>query len=451
MNKNIKIPSEVLYIVSMLQEAGYKAYLVGGCLRDFLMGKEPKDYDVTTDALPEEVRRVFSEGDDNPKVIDTGIKHGTVTVIRNHVPVEVTTFRQESEYSDGRHPDEVTFTSDLVLDLSRRDFTINAIAYNPLDEENGFVDPFDGRSDIESGVIRAVGNPSDRFAEDGLRIMRALRFASQLDFDIEEKTGDSIRESVTMLDKVSRERIQKELEGLLVGIGCERVLRDYSDIMVNIIPEIKPMIGFDQMSTYHIYDVWEHTIRVVSNVAPEPVLRLAALFHDIAKPMCFSLDVAGHGHFFGHPEKSAEIAGSVMRRLKFDNKTREDVVTLVRYHDARPSATEKSVRKVLSLVGEELFDSWINIRRGDNKGQAPWLADQQEVIDQIEEIGHNLIEKEGALTINSLEVGGKDLMELGVSEGPEIGRIMNLLFQRVLSGYLPNERAALIEEARKML
>ena len=447
--RSFNIPEEIEYVISKLHEAGYQAYLVGGCLRDFLMGNNPKDYDVTTDAIPEEVKAVFTEED--AKVIDTGLKHGTLTVIKNHIPIEVTTFRKESGYSDGRHPDSVSFASDIVQDLSRRDFTINAIAYNPLEGDGVLVDPFEGTKDIEDGIIRAVGNPDDRFSEDGLRIMRALRFASVLDFDIEEKTGMSLKEAVHMLDKVSNERIQKELEGLLIGKGCERILRDYSDVVAHIIPEIKPMIGFDQMSPYHIYDVWEHTLKVISNVPSEPVIRLVALFHDMAKPSCFSLDVAGRGHFFGHPKKSAEMANTIMRRLKFDNKTREAVITLVLYHDLRPSNTDRSVRKVLSYVGAELFDSWIAIRRGDNKGQAPWLAKDLDVIAEIEGIGHRLIEEEGVLTVKSLEIDGVDLMELGVPEGPEIGRIMSLLLNQVMDGLVPNEKELLIEKAKEII
>lgn len=445
----ITIPNEIEYVITKLHEAGYQSYLVGGCLRDFLMGKMPKDYDVTTDAIPEEVRGVFAASD--AKVIDTGLKHGTLTVIKNHMPVEVTTFRKESEYSDGRHPDHVSFSSDIIEDLARRDFTINAIAWNPLDENGSLVDPFGGIKDMEECIIRAVGNPDDRFSEDGLRIMRALRFASVLDFNIEENTARSVRESIHMLEKVSNERIQKELEGLLIGRGCERVLRDYSDVISHIIPEIKPMIGFDQMSPYHVYDVWEHTLKVVSNVPADPVLRLVALFHDMGKPSCFSQDVAGNGHFFGHPEKSAEMANSIMRRLKFDNKTREAVITLVLYHDLRPNATDKSVRKVLSYVGAELFDGWIAIRRGDNKGQAPWLAKELDEIAEVEAIGHRLIEEEGVLTIHSLNIGGKDLMELGVSEGPEIGKIMGILLQQVLNDDLPNEKELLLVKAKELI
>ena len=462
----ITVPEEIGFVIKTLGEAGYEAYLVGGCVRDFIMGVIPKDYDVTTDATPDEVHRVFDDLDVH--IIDTGIKQGTVTVIRNHVPVEVTTYRTESTYSDNRHPDDVRFSKSLTDDLSRRDFTMNAIAWNPLRGKNAevvqmtevdrtgtndgsFVDAFNGIDDIKNNVIRCVGNPRDRFSEDALRIMRALRFASTLDFEIEGETAKAIFDLKDNLNNISRERIQKELEGLICGNGAERILREYADVIAVIIPEIVPMIGLDQCTPYHIYDVWEHSIRVVSGVPGEPVLRLAALFHDIGKPPCFFKDEDGVGHFYGHPEVSAEMAGSIMRRLRFDNETRNKVLTLVRWHDLRPEATEKSVRKALVKVGAELFDEWIAIKRADNLAQAPEITERQDYISEIEEIGHRLIDEEGTMSLKTLNISGKDLMELGVREGPEIGRILNELLADVLEERLTNEKTILIEAAKKAI
>lgn len=444
-----ELPKEVEKIMDIITNAGFDAYLVGGCIRDFLMGEKPKDFDVTTDATPEEIHRVFdSRGE--VYLIDTGIKQGTVTAILNHVPVEVTTFRKESSYSDNRHPDQVTFSKSIEDDLARRDFTMNAIAYNP--RGNGeFVDLFYGQVDIKNSLVKAVGDPDERFREDALRIMRALRFASQLDFEIDEATARAMKTLKDSLNNISRERIQKELEGILCGKAVERILRDYREIIEVIIPEITPMVGLDQCTPYHIYDVWEHTIRVVSGISPEPVLRLAALFHDIGKPSCFTKDEEGVGHFYGHPEVSTEMARRIMNRLKFDNHSKEKVLTLVRWHDLRPEPTERSLRRVLVKLGKENFDGWIQIKRADNRAQSHIVSDRQGVIDQLEEIGHRLIEREGVLSVKSLDISGRDLMNLGLKEGPSVGRILELLLEDVMEQRISNSHDELINRAKKYL
>ena len=444
-----ELPKEVERIMEIITNAGFDAYLVGGCIRDFLMGEKPKDFDVTTDATPEEIHRVFdSRGEVH--LIDTGIKQGTVTAILNHVPVEVTTFRRESGYSDNRHPDQVTFSKSIEDDLARRDFTMNAIAYNP--RGNGeFVDLYYGQVDIKNSLVKAVGDPDERFREDALRIMRALRFASQLDFEIDEATARAMKTLKDSLNNISRERIQKELEGILCGKAVERILRDYREIIEVIIPEITPMVGLDQCTPYHIYDVWEHTIRVVSGISPEPVLRLAALFHDIGKPSCFTKDEEGVGHFYGHPEVSTEIARGIMNRLKFDNHSKDKVLTLVRWHDLRPEPTERSLRRVLVKLGKENFDGWIQIKRADNRAQSHIVSDRQGVIDQLEEIGHRLIEREGVLSVKSLDISGRDLMTLGLKEGPSVGRILKLLLEDVMEQRISNSHDELINRAKKYL
>ena len=459
-NMSALVPKEVKYIIETLQNAGFESYLVGGCTRDYLMGKTPKDFDVATNATPAQVHEVFLNSEkQDVHLIDTGIKQGTVTVIKNHIPVEVTTYRTEGKYSDSRHPDEISFSRNIKDDLARRDFTMNAIAWNPLEKEllsergveegiEPLIDLFGGISDIEKGIISCVGNPKERFREDALRIMRALRFASVLDFDIEEETRRAIFELKETLNLISKERIQKELEGLLCGKAVERVLRDYAEVIAVVIPEIVPMFGLDQCNPYHIYDVWEHTIRVVSGTPETPVLRLAALFHDIGKPPCFTKDENGIGHFYGHPIVSCEIAEKTMRRLKFDNVTREKVLTLVRWHDLRPEPTNKSVRKVLMRVGTELFDDWISIKRADNLAQAPHLTERQEMISEIKEIGHELIESEGELSLKTLNISGRDLIELGYEEGPEIGEILDYLLTEVSEEKIANDRDALMDVAK---
>ena len=441
----IIIPDEIKYMLSVLSAAGHKAYIVGGCVRDALMAREPKDYDVTTRAHPEEVMRLFSAD----KVIDTGSKHGTVTVIHNGTHIEVTTFRKDANYSDGRHPDSVSFSDSIEEDLSRRDFTINAMAYS---ETDGLIDPFDGRSDIALGLIRTVGDPNARFSEDALRILRALRFSSALGFDIEEKTKEAIlSRKKDIEERVSKERIQKELEGILLGEHAEKVLREYSDVIGIAIPEIIPMVGFDQKTPYHIYDVWEHTIRVVGGMPKDSVSRLAALFHDIGKPSSFLQGEDGVGHFYGHPEVSYAMADSIMRRLKFDNATREEVIALVRWHDLRPELTDKAVRRVITKVSPELFDKWIAIKKADNRAQSPMVSDRMEQIEEIEKIGHRLIEEEGALSLRTLNISGRDIMSLGINEGPIVGKIMNLLLEEVLEEKIGNNHEELIERAKTII
>lgn len=442
---NIIIPEKVKYVLSVLEEAGYESYIVGGSVRDSVSGRKPSDYDVATDARPKEVMTLFS-GD---KVIDTGSKHGTVTVVHNSNSVEVTTFRKDSAYSDGRHPDEVIFSQNIVDDLSRRDFTMNAMAYN---EKEGLIDPFGGKKDIDNKLIRTVGNPMDRFREDALRILRALRFSSFLGFEIEEKTRKAIFDcKEDILGRVSMERIQKELEGILVGDDVERVLRDYVEIIGVVIPEVLPMVGFDQRTPFHIYDVWEHTIRVVAGMPADPVSRLAGLFHDIGKPPCFIQGEDGTGHFFGHPEVSHKMTDEIMRRLKFDNKTREDVMTIVKWHDLRPAVTVKAVRKVIMKVTPELFGKWVAIKYADNGAQAPDLADRRVGIHGVEELGYELMESEEALSLKTLRVNGRDIMSLGVSEGPEVGRIMSELLNDVLEENIENEREQLLKRAEELI
>lgn len=450
---NIKIPPEIEYVISKLQASGHRAYLVGGSIRDFLMGNIPNDYDVASLARPEEVMKIFGKSggnnkSDSAKVIDTGSKHGTVTVIYGGVHVEVTTFRKESIYSDGRHPDKVIFSDDIKDDLARRDFTVNAMAYN---ENDGLIDPFGGEADIKRRVIRTVGSPMERFQEDSLRMLRALRFASTYGFKIDEETKDVIFSKKEDIDlRVSKERIQKELEGLLIGDHVEDVLREYAEVIGVVIPEILPMIGFDQHTPYHIYDVWEHSIRVASGMPRDAVSRFAGLFHDIGKPDSFLMGEDGVGHFFGHSEVSYEMTDKIMRRLKFDNATRNDVGILVRWHDLRPASTEKSVRKALIKVTPRLFDKWIALKRADNSAHAPHLIERIKSTDEIDVIGHRLIDAEGALSLKTLDITGRDIMSLGIDQGPKIGEIMRSLLNEVLEERIENKKEDLITKAKEL-
>lgn len=434
------LPKEVNTALNLLTQAGFQSYIVGGCVRDFLMKTEPHDFDITTDALPEETEGVFKDF----KVIETGIQHGTVTVVINHVHLEITTFRTEGTYSDNRHPDNVHFTASLKEDLCRRDFTVNAMAYSPT---AGLVDIFGGQSDLENKIIRTVGDARERFSEDALRIMRALRFASCLGFDIEPETLEAARELKYLLKNVAAERVYTELVKFLCGKNVYKLLMECPDILGVWMPEILPMAGFNQRNYHHIYDVWQHTAVAVENTPPVPHLRLAALFHDTGKPGTFSLDDKGVGHFYGHPKLSTEIAGSILSRLKVDNDTRHKVIELVRHHDSPLQTEEKHVKRKLNKLGEDLFFDLIKICRADNLGQAPQYRGRQKRLDLVEKVALKIINTRECFSLKSLAVNGRDLIDAGFEAGPSLGRILNFLLEQVIDGKIENEKSALIKAA----
>lgn len=440
-DKKIYLPEHVHTALSMLEASGEAGYIVGGCVRDALMGTQPADYDITTSALPERTKEIF----EGYTVIETGIKHGTVTVLIGGTPLEITTYRTEVGYSDGRHPDAVHFTRALRDDLSRRDFTMNALAYN---DKEGIVDLYDGASDIRRGIIRCVGDPSERFTEDALRIMRALRFASRLGFEIDGDSAEAIHRLAPTLTRVSAERLASELRGLLCGEHVRRILTEYVDVLGVFIPELLPMKEFDQRNRHHIYDVLEHTARAVESVRPVPVLRLAALFHDTGKPPCFTLDEHGEGHFKGHPEVSAEITAAVMSRLKFDTATKELVTRLVKYHDRQIEPTERAVRRALAKLSPEVFDLLLELKRADNLAQAPEYLGRQAEYDKLEKIARGILERKECIGKASLAVNGKDLIAIGITDGPTIGRVLDTLLCRVIDGELENERDILLEASK---
>ncbi len=437
----IHIPPEVRGVLLKLQRRGYEAYAVGGCVRDSLMGITPYDWDICTSAPPDRIRSCF------PHCILTGVKYGTVTVLRGENSYEVTTFRGEGGYTDSRHPEEIRFLDSLYEDLARRDLSINAMAA----DENGVVtDHFDGLHDLRHGLIRAVGDPKERFTEDALRILRALRFAARFDFTIEPRTAQAIHELRDTLLRISSERIRKELSGLLIGTGAEGILRDYADVIAVILPELAPTMGFAQHNPHHLYDVYEHSIRCVSHMPKTEALRLAALLHDIGKPHCFHRDESGIGHFYGHPEKSGDICGKLLRRLHYDNKTLSYVTTLVREHDVylQPT-TEKALRRLLSRLGEEAIRDLILLRKADA------LATGTAKVEALEEslsatcsLLDNLVEQEGRFTLSDLAVNGNDLIALGLPPGRIIGQILNRLFDGVIEGLYQNQREDLVKHAQ---
>jgi len=436
----INIPEEPNWILSKLIDNGYDAYVVGGCVRDSILGNIPKDWDICTNAKPLEVKGLFAEN----KIVDTGLKHGTVTLVLGDGNYEVTTYRIDGEYSDGRRPNDVLFTDDLKEDLSRRDFTINAMAYNDID---GLVDYFGGESDLQNWLLRCVGLPNDRFNEDALRMLRAMRFSSTLGLVIEEETSKSIHDNFELLSKISLERISSELNKLICGLSCSTVLREYQDVISFIIPEIKPMIGFNQHNPYHIYDVWEHTLAAIL-VSPQDLeIRLAILFHDIGKPKSYSCPT-GIGHFYKHHLYSEEIAKDVLRRMKYDNKTIDNVCKLVYNHSVPMVNTRRSVKRMLAVV-DDLFDKLLQVKICDMSAQSPMsIAKKKKVLENIQQIYQDVLKEKDCFTLKNLNVNGDDLISIGYNAGKEIGIMLNRLLELVINEKLNNTKEELLEFAR---
>ena len=440
---SIILPNDVISLISELEAAGFEAYAVGGCIRDILRRKSPDDYDLTTSAHPDEVKRVFS----HLTVIPTGEKHGTVTVIQNGKPYEITTYRTEGNYSDKRRPDSIEFSKSIEDDLSRRDLTINAIAYSPT---RGFCDPFFGAEDISKKIIRAVGDPQKRFDEDALRILRAVRFSSTLGFEIEQSTERALYAKKSGLREISAERIYVELKKLLCGKSAGKTLTKYVGILGEIIPELLPMEGFDQKNKYHKYTVLEHTARVLDGVPAVPHLRLAALFHDIAKPACFFEDKYG-GHFHGHEKVSAEMAHDIMCRLKSDKDTRQKVTSLVLNHGLVLQKDEPFIKRCLNRFGKEMFRDLILLSLSDNSALSELCADRPQKIREVSELTENIISSQPCLSLSELNIKGGDLISLGIPAGPKVGEILKALLSKVINGECENTFPALTAEAKLLL
>lgn len=439
----IIIPSQVETVIEKLRNCGQEAFIVGGCVRDSIMGLTPHDWDVATSARPNEIKAAFS----GCRLVETGIKHGTITVLMDKMPIEVTTYRVDGEYSDNRHPDQVHFTRSLKEDLSRRDFTVNALAYNHAE---GIIDCFNGLEDIEKKQIRCVGEPDLRFQEDGLRILRALRFASVLGFSIEETTAKSILRNDTLLDFIAKERINAEFTKLLCGKNVKDVFRDYRTVVGRFLPEINAMFEFHQHNNYHIYDVWEHTLKAVSSVEPTAVLRLTMLLHDIGKPSCFTQDEKGVGHFYGHDKKSVELSIGILQRLKYDGSTINQVLTLVKYHDSTLSPEEKPLRRLLSVLGEENLRLLLKVKAADIMAQNPIYSGRLNGLKETEDILNHIISQNLCFSLKNLEINGKDLLSLGIPQSAEIGRILSVLLNEVIDDKCPNKHRALMDRARQI-
>lgn len=444
MKNTIFLPENVEYIIDTFYNAGYKAYAVGGCIRDSLMGNSPNDWDICTNALPNQVKQVFP----THEIIDTGLKHGTVTLLIDKIPYEVTTFRTESTYSDNRRPDSVIFVTSVHEDLSRRDFTVNAIAYNQYEN---IIDSFGGRADIKNAVIKTVGNPDTRFNEDALRILRAIRFASTLGFSIENETKKSIHKNKHLLKNIAVERIWSEFKKLIIGKNSVEILREFADVIAVFIPNITPMIGFNQNNPMHCYDVWEHTLCALQHADNNLSVRLSVLFHDIGKPLTYFEDEEGIGHFYGHNKESKKITLDTLTALKAETKLKNEVATLVDFHDRVINPTEKSVKRMIFKIGSpQLFEKYIQIKLCDIKAQTPSVIDERvKIIEEVIKI-YNRLQNNNKLvtTVKDLSINGNDIILLGEQSGKNIGKILNELLEQVISNQLENNRKKLLEMAK---
>lgn len=421
----IQLPEKVNTIIQTLQEHGYEAYAVGGCVRDSLLGREPGDWDITTSASPDETKKLFA------RTVDTGIEHGTVTVLLGKEGFEVTTYRIDGKYEDSRHPTEVIFTRNLREDLLRRDFTINAMAYN---DTEGIVDIFGGMDDLKRKIIRCVGNARERFGEDALRIMRGVRFAAQLGFSLEKETKEAMTELAPTLEKISAERIQTELVKLLVSDSPELIREAYHlGVTAVILPEFDEMMRTGQETKYHRYDVGEHTVQAVCNVPPDKVLRLTMLLHDVAKPEMKTVDADGTAHFKGHDIRGEQKAKEILRRLKFDNDTIHKVTKLVRWHDYRMPAEKKNVRKAMSKISAELFPMYLLVKRADILAHSMYRRiEELENLSGLQKCYEEIVADHECVSLKQLAVTGTDLIGIGMKPGKQIGEVLNELLRIVL-------------------
>ncbi|MBQ6515460.1 MAG: HD domain-containing protein [Clostridia bacterium] len=445
MNYSLTLPAPVAELLARLKQAGFSAYAVGGCVRDSLLGMEPHDWDICTSALPEQMQEVFS----GYRTVETGLKHGTLTVIADHLPYEVTTFRIDGDYTDHRHPDSVIFVDDLTRDLARRDFTVNAMAWSP---DAGLQDPFGGQQDLSAKIIRCVGEPEQRFDEDALRILRAMRFAAVYDFEIESSTASALRKMAPDLKRIAGERIREELLRLLCGKAAGRILRAYPEVLAEIIPEIRPMIGYDQRNHHHSYDLWEHTVRGIECVPADPVLRLTMLLHDTGKPVVRTTDEKGEGHYKGHPKVSEEIARRTAEALHLDNAFRDRLCTLVRHHDT-PLRTENGeintdrsfLLRRLNKYGETDLRALFLIHRSDRIATGYTTTEREDIrLKERMNALDALLAEQPCFTLKDLAVNGRDLTATGL-KGKAVGETLQQLLEAVMDGAVPNEKEALLK------
>ena len=444
METDIILPIPVLRALSVLEAYGYEGYTVGGCVRDSLLGRAPNDWDITTNATPDEMKACFKDF----RVIETGIRHGTLTVIVDGMQLEITTYRNDGEYLDNRHPVQVTFSEHIEDDLSRRDFTVNAMAYHPT---KGLVDLFGGREDLQNRVVRAVGDAKTRFCEDGLRILRAIRFASVLDFDIAEDTAKAVHECRNLLSGIAAERIREEFCKLICGKGAVRILREYIDVVAIFLPELSRCVGFEQNTKYHCYDVFEHTLQALALCEnTDLVTRLGILLHDIGKPLCYTEDEKG-GHFKGHAPAGVEITKEVLARLRFDNETIRRMALLVEWHDISLSAEKRRVKRLMQKLSDADILRLLEVKRCDRLAHAKNYREIPSELVLIPSVIDEIRAEDACLSLRTLAVGGDDLMELGIPKGKQIGEMLHVLLEEVIEERLPNEKSALLQAAKERM
>jgi len=435
---NAQIPAGALNILQALERAGHEAYLVGGCVRDLLRGVAPHDWDICTSARPEETRASLA----GARIVETGLKHGTVTVLTGGMAFEVTTYRADGPYSDGRRPDCVRFVTSVQEDLARRDFTMNAIA---MDRGGGLCDPFGGKTDISRRLIRCVGEGDRRFQEDALRIMRALRFAACLGYQVEEGTRAALHRCSPMLGHIAAERINVELCKLIVGPFAGAVLREYPDVLCRFWPQLLPLVELEQHTPWHCWGGWEHTLHALEAAPPDRVVRLAVLLHDVGKPSCKTTDAQGIDHFYGHPAVGARMADEMLRALRFDNDTRRRVAGLVAYHDVQLVPTQRALRRWLGRLGPEAFFQLLEVKRCDAMGQDAALAQaRQKELSEIRALAEDILAQGQCFSLRDLAVDGRDVINAGIPAGAEVGRVLKALLEKVLDGEAPNERDRLL-------
>ncbi len=442
----IEIPEKAKYIIDTLENAGYEAYVVGGCVRDSILGRVPQDWDITTSALPLQVKELFR------RTIDTGLQHGTVTIMQGEEGFEVTTYRIDGEYEDGRHPKDVTFTPNLEEDLLRRDFTINAMAYN---DRRGLVDLYDGIGDIERKTIKCVGSPMARFGEDALRMLRAVRFSAQLGYTIESETRDAITKLAGTLEKISAERIRTELVKLLVSDNPFELREAYETGMTAVfLPEFDRAIETEQNHPHHCYSVGEHILHSIEMVEAEPVLRIAMLLHDIGKPETLTVDEQGITHFHGHPAVGENIAKTILRRLKFDNDTIDKVSRLVRYHDYATGKhpDEKMIRRAVHKLGDDIFPMFLQVSRADIMAQSTYKREEKlEIVDAWGDMYAKIKSEDQCVNLKMLKINGRGLIEMGVKPGPSLGGILDALLEEVLDDPTKNDETWLKNRAQELI
>lgn len=449
MKFRITIPDNANAIIHTLQNNGHSAYVVGGCVRDSLMGRTPHDWDICTSATPEQMLEIFKDY----RVIETGLKHGTVTIVIDGEQYECTTYRIDGKYSDNRRPDNVTFTNDLVEDLRRRDFTINAMAYN---DTEGLIDPFGGSEDIKENIIQCIDSAKDRFGEDALRILRAICFAAQLDFTIELNTDWEIHQQYRSLENISVERINSEFCKIVASDNFCVELLLHKDVFALFIPELKDMFDFPQKNPHHDYDVFGHTVHAIENCNSDDLtVRLAVFFHDFGKPHSYQDGEDGIRHFKGHGRVSADMTDTIMRRLKFDNETRNNVVQLVYYHDATFEVGKKYVKRWLNKLGEKQFRRLLDVRRSDIKGQKAVCGTDKknkiEKLDNIEKLIDEVMQENQCFTLKDLAVNGNDLIQIGYNPDKQLGEALNILLNGVINEEFENKKDSLLNIAKEML